>query len=145
MKKFIQKILGLVLAISALTMVSCESARDDEDAEYSSMDEFYTKHRQEEQEFIIDSAGTGPIIGKQGTQILVDTSIFMLPGGGDLTFPFTLKLIELYPESDFIEFPMSTVSNSTVTEAAGAIRVRAYKNNVELVLKPVASQEGKFQ
>ncbi len=128
-----------VILLAATLFTSCESDRKDEDDTYSSMDEFYTKHRQEEQEFIIDSLGKGPIIGKQKTKLYLDTAIFMLPGGGALTFPFTVKLIELYPQSDFMEYPMSTVAGVQVTESAGAIRVRAYKNGTELVLKP-----GKF-
>lgn len=140
MKKsvFIKGFAALIL-LSTTLFTSCKSDRDDEDDVYSSMDEFYTKHRQEEQEFIIDSAGKGPIIGKQKTQLYLDTSIFMLPGGGDLTFPFTVKLIELYPQSDFMEYPMSTVAGGQVTESAGAIRVRVFKNGTEAVLRP-----GKF-
>jgi len=126
-----------VLALFAAAFTSCKSDRDDKNDEYSNMDEFYNKHRQEEQEFTIDSTGTGPIVGKQGTKLWSgDTSIFMFPNGGNVTYPFTIKLIELYPESDFMEFPMSTVSNSTLTEAAGAVRIRAFKNGTELVLKP---------
>lgn len=126
-----------IIAICAAALTSCKSERDDKNDEYSSMDEFCNKHRQEEQEFTIDSTGTGPIVGKQGTKLWSgDTSIFMFPNGGNVTYPFTIKLIELYPESDFMEFPMSTVSNSTLTEAAGAVRIRAFKNGTELVLKP---------
>lgn len=135
--KLFLKGFALIALISTFTLTSCKSDRDDEDDEFSNMDEFYNKHRQEEQEFIIDSTGTGPIVGKQGTKLWSgDTSIFMLPGGGYITYPFTIKLIELYPESDFMEFPMSTVSNNTLTEAAGAIRVRAFKNGTELLLRP---------
>jgi hypothetical protein len=135
--KLLLKGFALTALISAFTLTSCQSDRDDEDDEYSNMDDFCNKHRQEEQEFTIDSTGTGPIVGKQGTKLWSgDTSIFMLPGGGYVTYPFTIKLIELYPESDFMEFPMSTVSNNTLTEAAGAIRVRAFKNGTELVLRP---------
>ncbi len=128
-----------LLLLSSSLFTSCESEREDEDDEFTSMDEFYTKHRQEEQEFVIDSAGKGPIIGKQKTELYLDTSIFMLPGGGDLTFPFTVKLIELYPQSDFMEYPMSTVAGGQVTESAGAIRVRVFKNGIEAILRP-----GKF-
>ncbi|MFZ9848391.1 MAG: hypothetical protein ACO3EE_09615 [Flavobacteriales bacterium] len=131
------KSFALAALISSFTLTSCHSERDDEDDEFSSMDEFYNKNRQEEQEFIIDSTGSGPIVGKQGTKLWGgDTSIFMFPNGGYVSYPYTIKLIELYPESDFMEFPMSTVSNSTLTEAAGALRVRAFKNGTELVLKP---------
>jgi len=119
-----------------LFVTSCKSERDDTNDTFSSMDDFYNNHRQQEQEFTIDSAGKGPIIGKQNTQLYLDTSIFMFPGGGDLTFPFTVKLIELYPHSDFMEFPMSTFAGTQVTESAGAIRVRVFKNGTELVLKP---------
>jgi len=135
--KLLLKSFAVAALLSSFALTSCHSDRDDEDDEFSSMDEFCNKHRQEEQEFIIDSTGTGPITGKQGTKLWGgDTSIFMFPNGDDVTYPYTIKLIELYPESDFMEFPMSTVSNSSVTEAAGALRVRAFKNGTELVLKP---------
>ncbi|MFM7021793.1 MAG: hypothetical protein ACKOXB_02360 [Flavobacteriales bacterium] len=132
----IKSFAAALLICTSLFTASCESDRDDEDDTYSSMDEFYNKHRQEEQEFVIDSAGGGPIIGKQKTQLYLDSSIFMFPGGGDVSYPITIKLIELYPQSDFMEYPMSTVADGEVTVSAGAIRVRAYKNGTELVLKP---------
>lgn len=136
---FFIKSFAAIALLSTTLFTSCESDRDEEDDTYSSMDEFYTKHRQEEQEFVIDTGGTGPIVGKQKTQLYLDTSIFMLPGGGELTFPFTVKLIELYPQSDFMEYPQSTVAGGQLTESAGAIRVRVFKNGIEAVLRP-----GKF-
>jgi len=133
---FFSKATSVALCAFALLLSSCESTRDDSDDTFSSMDAFYNTHRQEEQEFIVDSVGKGPIVGKQNTRLYADTSLFMYPGGSDVKYPFTIKLIELYSHSDFVEYPMSTVAGDVMTESAGAMRVRAYKDGVELVLKP---------
>jgi len=136
--KRITENLGLLAAVVyvMVAVASCKSERVEQADSFSSMDDFFDQNKQEEQEFVVDTGGTGPIIGKMGTRLYGDSSIFMLPGGGDVAYPFMVKLIELYPRKDIILYRTPTVSGGAVLRSGGEIRARAYKNGQELVLRP---------
>lgn len=126
----------LFFIITTLTIASCTKdrieAKKTETASFSSADDFYDKYKQQEQEFVIDSTAGGPIVGKMGTKIYLNKEIFMYPDGKDVTWPFTIKLIEIYPVKDIILYQLP----SPGLESAAGIRVRAFKGTQELVLKP---------
>jgi hypothetical protein len=84
--------------------------------------------------FVIDSAGPGPIIGNQGTTIWGSIDCLQLPGGASITYPFTVKLVELYTPKDMIYYRMPTVAGGIPLETAGEIRLRAEKDGQELLL-----------
>ena len=113
---------------------SCKKDRIQQD-DYQSMDSFYDQYKEEEQEFIIDSTGSCPIIAKKGTKICVTADMFMFTNGTGITYPFTLKVVELYSIKDMLLWRMPAVSGGSILETSAEIRVRAFKNNTELVLK----------
>jgi hypothetical protein len=121
------------------TMASCSKdrieARDDLNT-YESPNTYLDSKKQPEQEFIIDSAGTGPIIGNQYTHIWGSKDCLMLPNGDSVSYPFTVKLVELYTPKDMIYYRMPTVSASRILETGGEIRLRAFKNSTEAKLRP---------
>lgn len=106
--------------------------------QYSSnnLNDFYNTYKQPEQEFEITQDGNGPIIGNQGTKIWAPKSIFMKQDSSDIDYPYTIKLIELYKPKDMILYNMPTISAGNILVTDGEIRVRAFKDGQELLLKP---------
>ncbi|MBN4052218.1 MAG: hypothetical protein COC01_07830 [Bacteroidetes bacterium] len=136
-KQFSRSILMVLFA--TLVIYSCKKDRFEEEEKdtYSSMDDFYNENKQEEQVFLIDSGDTaGPIIGKEGTKLYVGKDLFMYSSGADIDWPYTIKLIELYPIKDMLFYEQPTIGSGTILESAAEIRVRAFKGTDELVLKP---------
>lgn len=124
----------LVLAMTLL-FSSCSRDRIERDLNtYESPNAYLDSKKQDEQVFVIDSAGEGPIIGNQGTAIWGSIDCLQLPGGGSVTYPFLVKLVELYTPKDMIYYRMPTVSAGMPLETAGEIRVRAEKDGQELSL-----------
>lgn len=135
--KFFRLFSGLVLVL-ILSQCSKERLEEKEPElnKYGSLDAFYTTYRPAEQTFTINRNGKGPIIGKHGTKMWVDSTIFMYSNGTDITYPFTIRLLELYSPKDMILYNMPTVSGGQLLVTGGEIRVRAFKDADELVLKP---------
>lgn len=103
---------------------------------YSSPNSYLDSKQQPEQEFTIDSSGSGPIIGNQGTKIWTGKQCLMLPTGDSVIWPFKIKLVELYTPKDMIYYRMPTVAGGNILETDGEIRLRAFKGATELVIKP---------
>lgn len=125
---------GLFILFSIL---SCKKDRIEKSLnEYGNLNDYLNTKKQAEQVFIIDSGGTGPIIGNQGTKIWISKSCLQKPNGDTITWPYIVKLVELYTPMDMIYYQMPSVSSLGILETDGEIRLRAFKDNVELKLKP---------
>ena len=113
-------------------------AKEEEDQmnNYQSMSSYYNTKKQEEQEFTIDSTGTGPIVGNHGTKIWPSKEKLMYTNGDSVHWPYTVKLIELYPPKDMIYYQMPNVSGGGLVTTSGEVRIRAFKDGQELVLRP---------
>jgi len=133
----------LLLLISSVSFFNngCSKDRIQEKSlnQYSDVNQYLDTKKQEEQEFTIDTSGTGPIPGNQGTNIWIGKEILMYPNGDSVTWPFTVKLVELYTPKDMIYYRMPTISAGKIMETGGEIRLRAFKNGTELVLRPNCS------
>lgn len=140
----------LLLFVSLFFILSCSKDRlnddnsllDDESSNsqvlptsYQSVDEFFLEYYPEEQMFIVDTPGISPIIGKEGTKIWVDNSMFEYLDKSNVDYPFQITLIEIYKESDMIFAKMPTVSNGQILQSGGEIKVTASKNGQEIYLK----------
>jgi len=127
-----------LLALTIVTVYSCKKDRIEKKQlnEYESPNDYLDSKKQEEQEFIIDSAGTGPIIGNQGTRIAGAKNCLQDSNGDTIDYPFTIKLVELYTQKDMIYYQMPTVAAGNILETDGEIRLRAFKGTEELTLKP---------
>lgn len=137
-QKLFLKLFYFALAITIITACSkdrLDSEKEEVD-EYGSMDSFYDQNKQEEQEFVIDSGGTGPIIGNMDTKIFVSKDLFMHQDSSAVDWPYIIKLIEIYPVKDIILWELPTVAGGNILESAAQIRVRAFKGSEELLLKP---------
>ncbi len=134
----VSKILIALTILSAITYVGCKKDRIKQNSlnVYDSPDSYLDSKKQEEQVFVIDSTGPGPIVGKQGTKIAGARQCLVKPNGDTITFPFTVKLVELYKAKDMIYYRMPTVAATNILRTDGEIRLRAFKDAVELVLKP---------
>jgi hypothetical protein len=97
---------------------------------------YFDSKKQDEQEFVIDTAGTDPIVGNQGTKIWPDKEKLMYANGDSVQWPYTVKLIELYTPKDMLYYQMQNVSSNNYFSCKGEVRVRALKNGEELVLRP---------
>lgn len=132
-------------ALFAIVLFSCSKDRikaNNAPKEYEEVkiNDYLDSKKQEEQEFIIDSTTTaGPIVGNQKTQIWVNKDCLMYPNGDSVTFPFVVKLVELYTPADMIYYRMPTVSSDVILQTEGEIRLRAFKGAGELVLRPGCS------
>ncbi len=145
MKKII--VLNLIV-LSAFALIfnvsSCSRERIEPTPQlnsYEPVSSYFDTKKTDEQEFVIDTSGTAPIVGHDSTKIWISKELLMFPDSSDVEWPFTVKLIELYSAKDMIYYQMPTVAGVKVLEAEGEIRVRAYKadadgNMQELLLKP---------
>jgi hypothetical protein len=133
--------LSLISISASIIVLTCNCSKErvapkENLAEYEKMDNYYNSKKQPEQEFEVDNSGNGPIIGKQGTKIWISKEKFMYANGDSVQWPFTIKLVELYTTKDMIYYQMPTVSAGKLLTTGGEVRVRAFKNNEELVLRP---------
>lgn len=127
-----------LIVMTSLIISSCSKDRIEQKSlkEYDSQatNNYLDSKKQEEQEFTVDTSGSGPIVGNQGTTISGAKNCLMLPNGDTVAYPFTVKLIELYTPKDMIYYRMPTVASDTIMETDGEVRIRAFKNNTELTL-----------
>lgn len=132
------KITGLSLLSVVFFIASCKKDRIEENnlKAYSPVSTYLDTKKQNEQEFIIDSTGSGPIVGNQGTKVTSTKDCLMMPNGDSVSYPFTVKLVELYTPKDMIYYQMPTVAGGTILNTDGEIRLRAFKGTTELLLKP---------
>jgi len=103
---------------------------------YEEMDDYYDSKKQEEQEFEITEDGEGPLIGNQGTKIWPQKNKLMYPNGDSVEYPYTVKLVELYTPKDMLYWQKPTVSDEKLLTSAGEVRIKAFKEEAELVLRP---------
>lgn len=125
---------AIVACLIIIGMYSCKKDRIAID-DYQNMDSFYNDNKEPEQEFIIDTLGSCPLIARKGTKICISADMLMFPNGNRVNYPFTLKVVELYSIKDMILWNLPAVSGSNILETSAEIRVRAFKDNTELVLK----------
>ena len=125
----------LLVLVATVLFSSCSRDRIERDLNaYESPNAYLDSKKQDEQVFVIDTAGEGPIIGNQGTTIWGSIDCLQLPGGAGVDYPFIVKLVELYTPKDMIYYRMPTVAAGMPLETAGEIRLRAEKDGQELVL-----------
>src|ERR1035437_3327122 len=143
-----KNILKYFIAMAAMSLIytACKKDRVQEKSlyAYSSPNRYLNSKEQAEQTFVIDTNGTGPIVGNQGTNIWMGKSCLMFPNGDSVYYPFTVKLVELYTPKDMIYYQMPNVASDTILETAGEIRLRAFKNGTELLLRPGCSDAVKM-
>lgn len=140
MKKLntISKASFLLIFLASVFYYGCSKDRiqDRQLNSYNSPNTYLDSKKQQEQEFIIDTSGSGPIIGNQFTKIWMGKECLMFPNGDSVAWPFTIKLVELYKPKDMIYYQMPTVAASGILKTDGEIRLRAFKDGTELLLKP---------
>ena len=127
-----------LLLLSSVLYFGCKKDRIKQQTlnTYDSPDSYLDSKKTAEQEFTIDTSGTGPIVGNQGTKIWTGKPCLMYPNGDSVYYPFTVKLVELYKPKDMIYYRMPTVAGGNILRTDGEIRLRAFKGTTELVLRP---------
>lgn len=132
----------LVAATVSVIYTACKKDRIQERTlnDYESPNNYLDSKKEAEQEFDITSdSSSGPIVGNQGTNIWGGRTCLMYPNGDSVALPFKVKLVELYTPKQMIYYQMPTVASDTILETDGEIRLRAFKNGTELLLKPGCS------
>ena len=131
------KTLNLIAcSLVAILIASCSKERIELKPQlntYSSPSAYLDTKKQAEQEFIIDGS-PGPIVGNQGTTIWGSKDCVRMPNGDTVSYPLTLKLVELYTPADMIYYQMPTMSSNRILATDGEIRIRTFKNGTELNL-----------
>jgi len=130
------KLFIYLTAIILVAVTACRKDRVPQD-DYQNMDSFYSDHEEEEQEYTIDTNGTCPLVCKKGTKICVNAEMFELNGGGQVTYPFQLKVIELYSIKDMILRRIPSVASGNPLETSAEIRVEHLKTEMKSFLSPV--------
>ncbi len=131
------KIFGcIILCITLFGSCSKDRIEEQQLNAYNPINEYFDTKKQQEQVFTIDTNGTNPIIGNQGTKIWADKSKLMFPNGDSVYYPYIVKLIELFKPKDMIYYQMPTVASGSLLTTGGEVRIRAYKNGQELLLRP---------
>ena len=138
--KLVFKLANVAILVGILLISSCSKERIEEEeeeqlTEYQSINSYYDTKKQDEQEFIIDTTGTDPIIGHEGTKIWVSKEKLMFANGDSVQWPYTVNLIELYPAKDMIYYQMPTLGGSIILSSHGEVKVTALKDGEELVLR----------
>lgn len=137
MKKTTKSVLLLLFVSAMILSISCRKDRIEKTMNsYEPINSYLDAKKQAEQVFVIDSNGSGPIVGNQGTRIWVSKQCLQKPNGDSITWPYTVRLVELYKPKDLIYYQMPTVSSLGILENDGEIRLRAFKDDVELIFKP---------
>ena len=139
-RNFFLSAFASVLVLGLLN-TSCSKERTEDDAppslnEYANTNSYLNDKEQEEQTYTVDSLGTGPIVGQQGTQMWPHKEIFMYPNGDSVHYPFQIGIIEIYKPIDMAYSQMPTVSDNNLLTTGGEVRVKVYKDGTELVLRP---------
>ena len=135
MKKIFASITAFVVAVAIIAGCKKDRIEQQQNA-YEPVNTYLDSKKQQEQEFTVDSGGSGPITGNQGTQIWIGKQCLMYPNGDSVTWPFTVKLVELYTPKDMIYYQEPTITSSGLLRTDGEIRLRAFKGATELLLKP---------
>ena len=139
-----QKIISIVSITFLFLFVSCSTERLDSQDEFNSYDspnQYLNNKKEAEQVFVIDTNGTGPIVGNDSTLIWISKHILEFPNGDEVEWPFTVKLIELYTAKEMIYYQMPTVSQGKIMESGGEIMVRAFKENSQGIVKELKLKE----
>lgn len=135
-----KNILKYLMVATAVGVVfaSCKKDRVEEVQslnDYNSPNSYLDSKKQAEQEFEITSDSGSAIVGNQGTTIWAGRTCLMFPNGDSVALPYKIKLVELYTPKDMIYYQMPTVASDTILETDGEIRLRAFKDGTELMLR----------
>ncbi len=125
--------------VTLVLCCSCSKERSEpknDKKQYGQMNNYLDSKKQQEQVYEINSSGDGPLVGNQGSKIWGSKDNLMYPNGDSVQWPFTIKLVELYTPKDMIYWQMPTVSDGILLTTGGEIRIRAFKDDQELVLRP---------
>ena len=135
MKK--NNIFRLAVFFTGLIIISgCKKDRVEQD-DYESMDSFYNENQEEEQELQVDSGSSNScVVAKKGTIICMDRDALEDANGVEVpSYPFQLKVIELYSIKDMILRRQPSTSGTSILETTAEIKVRPFKDGNEVYLK----------
>jgi hypothetical protein len=132
MKKIYYIISTLVLiAIST----SCSKKREEQfPKNYSNATEFFQNNKEKEQEFVITSDEEDCIVAKKGTVICGSRKLLRTSSGDTITFPYSVKVVELYSLKDHILYGFPTASAGVPLKNDGSVRIKALKDGKETTL-----------
>ncbi|MCB9360001.1 MAG: hypothetical protein H6587_02600 [Flavobacteriales bacterium] len=119
-----------------ISFSACKKDRIEPKSEYEPINEYLDSKKQEEQSFEITGPSNDTITGNQGTKLLAGKDCLRFANGDSVSYPFTVKLVELYTPKDMIYWQMPTIAAGSLLATDGEIRVRAVKNGEDLVLRP---------
>ena len=118
---------------------SCSKERTEKQVQtaYANLDDFYNLNQPPEQTFLIDSTGGDTITGMDGTKIWsIPKTIFMVKSTQqDISYPYSLKLIECYSIKNMILSKLPGVAQGSLLQSGGELKITAFKNTDELALK----------
>jgi len=129
------------LAAFFTVLILCAACKKDrvQQDNYESMDSFYNDNQEEEQELQVDSGANGPacVTAKKGTVICISRDALQDAGGTEVpSYPFQVKVIELYSIKDMILRREPSTSGAAILETSAEIKVCPFKDGNEVYLKP---------
>ncbi len=128
----------IIFGAFSLLVISCKKDRIQQD-DYQDMESFYNDNEEEEQELTVDSTGSGScyVTAKKGTRICITRDMLQDANGVEVpSYPFKLKVIELYSIKDMILRRQPSVASGGILQTTAEIKVRPFKNGSEVYLKP---------
>jgi hypothetical protein len=128
---------SLVISIGVVVYTACKKDRIPQD-NYESMDSFYNDNQEEEQEMQVDTGpNQGCPVAKKRTVICMSIDELQDAQGVEVaSYPFQLRVIELYSIKDMILRRQPSTSGTTILETSAEIKVRPFKDGNEVYLKP---------
>ncbi|MCX7954088.1 MAG: hypothetical protein N3A01_02735 [Bacteroidales bacterium] len=132
-------LLTIFKVLLLIAIMSCSKERIKEKQQlntYEPINNYFDTKKEPEQIFVVDTNGTGAIVGTHGTRIYADKSKLMFPNGNDVHYPFEVRLIELYSPKEMVYYQVSNQKYDTILSTHCVIKLTATKNNQQLQLKP---------
>lgn len=132
--KYSHFLLALASAV-CLTFTACKKNNEDNPAPNTSVNDFFEKHEVKAQSFTINvDDASATITGDKGTLVTFPKSVFRTQEGANVSGAISIKLTEIYDQSDMILSNRPTTSEGELLESGGEISISAFQNGEKLLL-----------
>lgn len=108
-----------------------------ETASLSDLEGLMEQFKSKEQVFTIHPNRDTILIGEQGTRVKISAESFIKKNGTEVTDLVSFRMTECYSALEMFAHKLSThTASNDVIETGGSVKIAAFSNNQELVLKP---------
>lgn len=125
-----------VIPALTLALFSCKKNNDQEMDPRNNFDQFMSSRKAKNQQFTINGATGGTIVGEDGSKVRFPANAFVDGNGNPVTGGVIVTLNESLERKDWIMDKLSTEANGAFLESGGMIRLQAKRAADGAELKP---------